>query len=156
MDRKEARSWIRPSRKLAPAGGICALILCVLIAGGFQARAEPRLYSQETKHFRVVYYSPQHEYLAPLLIRSLENAEQFYKEKYGYEPIGKITILIQDFDDSGYGAAGTVPTDLIQMGIPKGPKIREILNTMLDAVLSDPSVNTPERLRELIGAGRGG
>jgi tRNA nucleotidyltransferase (CCA-adding enzyme) len=46
--------------------------------------------------------------------------------------------------------------DLIQMGIPKGPKIREILNTMLDAVLSDPSVNTPERLRELIGAGRGG
>jgi hypothetical protein len=117
MDRKEARSWIRPSRKLAPAGGICALILCVLIAGGFQARAEPRLYSQETKHFRVVYYSPQHEYLAPLLIRSLENAEQFYKEKYGYEPIGKITILIQDFDDSGYGAAGTVPTDLIQMGI---------------------------------------
>ncbi|MEI9969973.1 MAG: hypothetical protein WDM87_15620 [Terracidiphilus sp.] len=81
------------------------------------ARSEPRLYSQETKHFRVVYYSPQHEYLAPLLIRSLENAEQFYKEKYGYEPTGKITILIQDFDDSGYGAAGTVPTDLIQMGI---------------------------------------
>jgi WD40-like Beta Propeller Repeat len=117
MDCDSAGGGIRPGQKLAPACGICALIICWLFTGGFLARAEPRLYSQETKHFRVVYYSPQHEYLAPLLIRSLENAEQFYKEKYGYEPNGKITILIQDFDDSGYGGAGTVPTDLIQMGI---------------------------------------
>jgi hypothetical protein len=92
-------------------------MLCATLASCFSARAEPRLYSQETKHFRVIYYSPEHEYLAPLLIRSLENAAQFYKEKYGYEPQGKITILIQDFDDSGYGGAGTVPTDFIQIGI---------------------------------------
>src|SRR5580704_424754 len=117
MDRKESGSWIRPARRLIRACASCVLIICALLAAASSARAEPRLYSQETKHFRVVYYSPQHEYLAPLLIRSLENAEQFYKEKYGYEPTGKITILIQDFDDSGYGAAGTVPTDLIQMGI---------------------------------------
>jgi hypothetical protein len=117
MDRKPVGGGIRSARKLAPACAISLLLLCALLAGSLPARAEPRLYSQETKHFRVVYYSPQHEYLAPLLIRSLENAEQFYHEKYGYEPKGKITILIQDFDDSGYGAAGTVPTDLIQMGI---------------------------------------
>jgi hypothetical protein len=89
----------------------------VALAGGLSARAEPRLYCQETKHFRIVYYSPQHEYLAPLLIRSLENALNFYKQRFGYEPKGKITILIQDFDDNGYGGAGTVPIDFIQIGI---------------------------------------
>ena len=103
--------------RLIPAWGICALMLCVLLAGGLPARAEPRLYSQETKHFGSSTTRPQHEYLAPLLIRSLENAAQFYQKKFGYEPKGKITILIQDFDDSGYGGAGTVPTNFIQIGI---------------------------------------
>ena len=69
-----------------------------MLVGGISARAEPRLYSQETKQFRIVYYSPQDEYLSPLLIRSLENAAQFYREKLGYQPKGQITILIQDFD----------------------------------------------------------
>lgn len=94
-----------------------ALIFLLTLAGRLPARAEPRLYCQETKHFRIVYYSPQHEYLAPLLIRSLENAANFYKQNFGYEPKGKITVLIQDFDDNGYGGAGTVPIDFIQIGI---------------------------------------
>ena len=88
-----------------------------MLAGGHSAQAEPRLYSQETRQFRVVYYSPQDEYLAPLLIRSLENAAQFYKDKFGYQPKGQITVLIQDFDDFGYGGAGTVPINFIQIGI---------------------------------------
>ncbi|HEV2462577.1 MAG TPA: hypothetical protein VGT04_02135 [Acidobacteriaceae bacterium] len=116
MDRKQPGGGIRLPRRLI-AAGIRALVLCVMFAGGFFAHAEPRLYTQETKHFRIIYYSPEHEYLVPLLIRSLENAEQFYSKKFGYEPKGKITILLQDFDDFGYGGAGTVPTDFIEMGI---------------------------------------
>lgn len=94
----------------------CALIFCFALAAS-PARAEPRLYVQETEHFRIIYYSPQHEYLAPLLIRSFENALTFYEKNFGYKPKGKITVLIQDFDDSGYGGAGTVPIDFIQIGI---------------------------------------
>src|SRR4051812_11176617 len=89
----------------------------IALAGGFAARAHPRLYTQETKHFRVIYYSPAHEYLAPLLIRSLENALQFYNRTFGYEPKEQITVLIQDFQDYGYGSAGTLPTNFIQIGI---------------------------------------
>jgi WD40 repeat protein len=103
--------------QLTPVGRSCALIFCSMLALSIPARAEPRLYVQETKHFRIIYYSPQHEYLAPLLIRSFENALIFYKKNFGYEPKGKITVLIQDFDDSGYGGAGTVPIDFIQIGI---------------------------------------
>ena len=103
--------------QLTPVSAICSLIFWLMLAGSLPARAEPRLYVQETKHFRIIYYSPQHEYLAPLLIRSFENALIFYKANFGYEPKGKITVLIQDFDDSGYGGAGTVPIDFIQIGI---------------------------------------
>lgn len=117
MDRKKAGGGIRLARKSTSASGICTLLLCTMLAGGRLARAQPRLYSQETKQFRIVYYSPQDEYLAPLLIRSLENAAQFYREKFGYQPKGQITVLIQDFDDFGYGGAGTVPTNFIQIGI---------------------------------------
>jgi len=93
------------------------VILPVLAVISGTSVAQPRLYTQETKQFRIVYYSPAHEYLAPLLIRSLENSENFYREKFGYQPKGKITVLIQDFDDSGYGGAGTVPESFIQIGI---------------------------------------
>jgi len=79
--------------------------------------AQPRLYSQETDRFRVVYYSPAHEYLAPLLIRSLENAARFDQKTFGYRPKGKVTVMIQDFEDFGYGSAGSLPTNFIQIGI---------------------------------------
>jgi hypothetical protein len=102
---------------LARASVLGAIALFTTLGDSLLARAEPRLYSQETKQFRVLYYSPEHEYLAPLLIRSLENAAQFYREKFGYQPKGQVVVLIQDFDDSGYGAAGTVPINFIQIGI---------------------------------------
>lgn len=94
-----------------------SFILLAALVGGIPLRAQPRLYSQETKNFKVIYYSPSHEYLAPLLIRSLENSLRFYTNTFGYKPTGQITVLIHDFEDSGNGAAGTVPANFIQIGI---------------------------------------
>jgi hypothetical protein len=91
--------------------------LLAFFAAGLLARAQPQLYSQETDRFRIVYYSPAHEYLAPLLLRSLENAARFEEKKFGYHPRGKVTALIQDFEDYGYGSAGTLPANFIQIGI---------------------------------------
>lgn len=96
-------------------GGAQRLVLVLVLASA--ARAQPRLYSQETERFRVVYYSPAHEYLAPLLIRSLENAARFDQKTFGYRPRGKVTVLLQDFQDFGYGSAGTLPANFIQIGI---------------------------------------
>src|SRR5215469_11268951 len=117
MNRRSVGGRIGNVGQWTPVSALCALIFWLMFAFSLSARAEPRLYCQETRHFRIIYYSPQHEYLAPLLIRSLENSLIFYKKNFGYEPKGKITVLIQDFDDSGYGGAGTVPTDFIQIGI---------------------------------------
>lgn len=116
----------RPARRLSFCAGLWALI-CLLALASAAAGAQPRLYTQETKRFRIIYYSPQHEYLAPLLIRSLENAEQFYRDEFDYKPKGKITILIQDFDDTGYGGAGTVPLNFIQIGMEPFNQVFETL-----------------------------
>jgi len=103
-------------------------MLCALLAGSVAAwGAEPVLYTQETRQFRIIYYSPQHEYLAPLLMRSLEEAQQYYRKTFGYEPKGKVTILIQDFDDSGFGGAGTLPVNIIQIGIEPLNQVFETL-----------------------------
>jgi tRNA nucleotidyltransferase (CCA-adding enzyme) len=40
--------------------------------------------------------------------------------------------------------------DLIQLGVPKGPEIRLALDRMLNAVLDDPAVNTPDSLKALL------
>ena len=160
MDRKKAGGGIRLARKLTSTGGICALLLCAMLVGGRLARAQPRLYSQETKQFRIVYYSPQHEYLAPLLIRSLENAAQFYREKFGYEPQGQVTVLIQDFDDFGYGGAGTVPINFIQIGIEPFNLVFETLpsaermglmskHEMMHVVMGDKTAPRDARFRTL-------
>src|SRR3974377_2189670 len=94
----------------------CLAVLAAL-AGGVAVRAQPRLYSQETDRFRVVYYSPAHEYLAPLLIRSLENSARFYERTFGYRPAGQVTVLLHDYEDLGNGSAGAVPVNFIQIGI---------------------------------------
>lgn len=106
----------------------CFLVY-VALAGGFALRAQPRVYAQETAHFRVIYYSPEHEYLVPLVIRSLENALQFYERFLGYHPSGKVTILIQDFGDVGYGSAGTIPNNFVQIGIEPDKLVYETMSS---------------------------
>jgi tRNA nucleotidyltransferase (CCA-adding enzyme) len=39
--------------------------------------------------------------------------------------------------------------ELIALGMKPGPKIGEVMDALLDAVLEDPSINTQEKLTEL-------
>ena len=97
--------------------GIAFQAALISFAGLGSFAAQPRLYFQETRNFRIVYYSPSHEYLAPVLIRSLENSLQFYKNTFGYQPSEPITVMIRDFEDFGNGSAGTLAENTIQIGM---------------------------------------
>ena len=103
---------IEPPKKSRSARRHFLLMLCTALFSGFWARsrAPPLLAGNQALPDRLLLAGAR--YLAPLLIRSLENAAQFYRKHFGYEPKGKITVLIQDFDDSGYGGAGTIPDRL--------------------------------------------
>ncbi|MGP0076362.1 MAG: hypothetical protein ACLPWF_30980 [Bryobacteraceae bacterium] len=92
------------------------LFSALLCAPGLFA-AHPKIFMQTSAHVEVLYYSPAHEYLVTHLIRSYENALNFEHNLFHYTPSQKLTILLEDFGDYGHGAAGTVPSNLIDIGI---------------------------------------
>ncbi len=71
----------------------------------------------ETDDLRLVFYDAHHTYLAPQLMRSFENAFQFHKKLFGYQPRDKVTVLLEDFGDYGHGGADVIPADRISFGI---------------------------------------
>ena len=79
--------------------------------------AHPKIFVQSSAHIEVLYYSPAHEYLVTHLIRSYENALHFEHNLFHYTPSQKLTILLEDFGDYGHGAAGTVPSNFIDVGL---------------------------------------
>jgi hypothetical protein len=79
--------------------------------------AHPRIYIQSSEHIEVLYYTPSHEYLVTHLIRSYETALNFERNQFHFTPSRKVSVLIEDFGDYGHGAAGTVPSNFIGVGI---------------------------------------
>jgi hypothetical protein len=81
------------------------------------AASSSKIYVQGTEHIEVLYYSPAHEYLVTHLIRSYENALAFERGLFHYTPSDKLRVLIEDFEDYGHGAAASVPTNFINIGL---------------------------------------
>jgi hypothetical protein len=122
--------------------------------------SSPRLYVQETANVKVVYYDPAHEYIVQHLIRCLENALRFDREKFHYRPSEKVAVLLEDFGDFGHGGAGTVPRNFISVGLeplsytfetlPANERINWILkHEMIHVVMGDNGNSTDRRFRRL-------
>lgn len=79
--------------------------------------ATAQLRSIETDDLRLVFYSRQHTYLAPQLMRSFQNALDFHRRLFHYRPSEKTSVLLEDFGDYGHGGADVIPSDRITLGI---------------------------------------
>jgi len=66
---------------------------------------------------------------------------------HGNFPVKGIDAAFQDLEING--------KDLIQMGVPQGQRIGEVLNTIFDRVVDEPELNNREILikmaKEIIG-----
>lgn len=122
--------------------------------------AHPRVYIQSSEHIEVLYYSPSHEYLVTHLIRSYENALNFERNLFHFTPSRKVSVLIEDFGDYGHGAAGTVPSNFISVGIapfsytyetlPANERMTWIMNhESIHIVMGDNANNMDRRFRSL-------
>ena len=59
----------------------------------------------ETDQLQVVYFDPAGSYLAPYVTQSFLNSLNAQQARFGYQPDGKISILLQDFGDRGNATA---------------------------------------------------
>ena len=120
----------------------------------------PKIFLQSSTHIEVLYYSPQHEYLVTHLIRSYENALNFENNLFHYTPSQKLSVLLEDFGDYGHGAAGTVPSNFIDIGIapfsytyetlPANERMTWIMNhESIHIVMGDNANSIDRRFRSL-------
>ena len=135
---------------------MAGLLLCLVPCFA----AHPRIYIQSSEHIEVLYYSPSHEYLVTHLIRSYETALNFERNQFHFTPSRKVSVLIEDFGDYGHGAAGTVPSNFISVGIapfsytyetlPANERMTWIMNhESIHIVMGDNANNVDRRFRSL-------
>jgi hypothetical protein len=122
--------------------------------------AHPKIFLQSSPHIEVLYYSPAHEYLVTHLIRSYENALNFEHNLFHFTPSQKLTVLLEDFGDYGHGAAGTVPSNFIDVGLapfsytyetlPANERMTWIMNhESIHIVMGDNANSIDRRFRSL-------
>ena len=135
--------------------------MLLILWGSAPARAaHPKLFIQASTHIEVLYYTPAHEYLVTHIIRSYENALNFERNLFHFTPSKKVTVLLDDFGDSGHGAAGTVPSNFIDVGIapfsytyetlPANERMTWIMNhESIHIVMGDSANSTDRRFRSI-------
>lgn len=146
------------------ARALVQLAVFLLLGRAIAKAAHPKLYIQETKNVRVIYYSPAHEYLIPYLIRCFENALKLDRKIFHYTPSEKVTILLEDFSDYGHGAAGTVPFNSISIGlepvdhiyetVPIGERMSWLLNHETIHIVMGDNASRSDRLARKVFFGK--
>ena len=72
-----------------------------------------QLNKTETDDFDIVSLSIYHSYVLSHATRCAQNALNFHRKLFDYEPREKISVLIQDFGDYGNGGATSIPRNII-------------------------------------------
>jgi hypothetical protein len=136
------------------------VLFCGLSCAPAFSAPHPKIFIQSSTHIEVLYYSPAHEYLVTHLIRSYENALSFENNLFHYTPSQKLSVLLEDFGDYGHGAAGTVPSNFIDVGLapfsytyetlPANERMTWIMNhESIHIVMGDNSNSIDRRFRSL-------
>jgi hypothetical protein len=136
--------------------------LLALLAAAVPLAAQLRVI--ETQDLRLLFYDPRHTYLAPQLMRGFENAFQFHKRIFRYQPSGQVNILLEDFADYGHGGADVIPINHVNVGIgavnytyetvPSNERMTWMMNHELAHVAEmDGSRGSDRFFRRLFGLG---
>ncbi len=135
---------------------LTSLLILVAVSGSAQLR------EIETKNLRLIFYSPNHTYLAPQLMRSFESAFGFHTKLFGYERKGEVSIRLEDFSDFGHGGADAIPVNRIGVGVapfstifetvPSNERMSWMMNHELAHVFElDGTRGSDRRFRRIFG-----
>ncbi len=133
------------------------LWLCIYLGSNFPLIAQFR--SFETRNLRLVYFE-EFSYLTEHVARCFENSLRFQKKLFDYTPSGRVTILLNDFADYGYGGTSTIPWNYIIAGIepfdyvyetrPANERMNWMMNhEMVHVVATDKAAGSDRFFRSL-------
>jgi len=71
----------------------------------------------ETQDLRLLYFDPSETYLTPYVGRSFQNALNFQRRIFDWEPWDQVTLLLKDFGDYGNAAARASPNNALLIDI---------------------------------------
>ena len=80
-----------------------SVVIAALACGGQTFAQDLKIV--ETDELEVVYFDPSGASLAPYVTQSFLNSLNAQKKLFGYQPDGKVSILLQDFGDRGNATA---------------------------------------------------
>ncbi|KPK65385.1 MAG: hypothetical protein AMS21_04830 [Gemmatimonas sp. SG8_38_2] len=127
-------------------------LLCsvVLGTGAMSPLHAVEFYTLQTGSMRLVYYSPEHAFIVPHLVRSFENSMSFHSKLFHYTPSEPVLLFLQDYDDYGYAGATSLPHNYMILGIepyeyayetsPTNERINWVIShELMHVVASDPA-----------------
>ncbi len=135
-----------------------ATTIAILGAAPAVAQLQPRFFRADD--LMVVYLDESNEYILPHLSRCFINSFEFHKELFDYQPKGRVTVLLQDFDDYGYAGASSIPSNFLSIGIepfeyvyetsPTNERINWVMShELLHIVAMDKPAPADERARKV-------
>src|SRR5512139_1468397 len=71
----------------------------------------------ETDNLSLLYFDPIQTYLTPYLARAFENAIEWHKQRFDWEPWDRTTVLLKDFSDYGNAAARSSPNNAVLLDV---------------------------------------
>ncbi|MGB2869084.1 MAG: hypothetical protein WBD36_11580, partial [Bacteroidota bacterium] len=138
--------------------------ILLVVAGSFIAAPAQSLYTLQTKNLTLIYYDKSYGYLVPHVARCFENGLRFHEQLFHWQPTEPVTVLLEDFGDFGNGAAGTIPHNLVDVGIapfsyayetlPANERMSWVMNHELAHVVSLDKSDKSDRMFRSIFSGK--
>ncbi len=126
----------------------------------------PALYGQlywvETPNLYLIYTGKAQEYLTPHVVGCFERSMAFHRRFFDYTPRERVTVLLEDFWDSGTGGTAVVPNNRVAINIapfnyvyetrPANERVNWLMNhELVHVVMCDKASATDQFFRKAFG-----
>lgn len=134
----------------------------IALLGAMQLARAAGLGELETQDVRLLYFDTTQTYLTPHATISFHNSLERQRSIFGYEPDGRITVLLKDFSDYANAAAGAIPRNTVQVDVspmsfafetmPVGERMSTIMNhELVHVAMMDQPSSRDRRYRRFFG-----
>ena len=88
-----------------------------LLASPLGGLLHAQVYNLKAPSFNLIYYDTVQNYLVPHVTRCFENALNFHRHLFTWDPSEEVTVFMDDFDDYMHAGATSIPHNYLFIGV---------------------------------------